>query len=170
MLFCPRSHLWIRLHRVVVQSGLVAARAAWRAEIGLTSRGLEDVGTVHACQALAQPGRAVRAQQPLLHVEWDGHTISDGDELYHTTWSTMEGRTTLLAPVEGTLLFLRERVDSIEPETCLAEIRVDKPGLNAASGLVNEEMYLRAVDAAGPGKFGSDRSDDDQKLKYTRYG
>ena len=175
MLFCLRTHTWMRLHKMVATGGLVAPRAAWRAEIGLTSRGLEDVGAIWEYVRLAETGTAVRAGAPLLKLDWDGHRISDGDELYHTTWSSIEGSTTLVAPVEGTLLSLHDvpcggTAPSLEHGAVLAEICVDKPTLNAAVGLVNEEAYLRAVAAEGPGMFGSAQGDDKDRLGYTSYG
>ena len=175
MLFCLRTHTWMRLHKMVATGGLVAPRAAWRAEIGLTTRGIEDVGAIFEWERLAEAGTAVRAGAPLLKLEWDGHRISDGDELYHTTWSSIEGSTTLVAPVEGTLLSLHEALrgataPSLEAGTVLAEICVDKPSLNAAVGLVNEETYKREVAALGPGMFGSEQGDEKDRLGYTSYG
>ena len=174
MLFCTRTHTWIRLHKMVASGGLVQPRAAWRAQIGITARGLQDVGAPFAWDLLAKTGTAVRAGMPLLRIDWDGHRISDGDELYHTTWSSLEGSTTLVAPCDGTLLSLHEALRQgssaytadIDPETCLAELHVDKPALNSAVGLVNEEAYLQAVAGAGPGMFG----DGKDALSYTGYG
>lgn len=151
-------------------SGLVAPRAAWRAQLGLTTRGLEDVGTIHKWECLAKVGTAVKAHSPMLQLEWDGHHISDGDELYHTRWASVQGTTSVLAPMDGTLQFLSSAKLPLESETCLAEMIVDKPGLNAATGLVNEETYWRAVLAAPPGMFGAPDQADVSILKYSRYG
>ncbi|KAL1510863.1 hypothetical protein AB1Y20_005695 [Prymnesium parvum] len=169
MLFCSRQHLWVRLHRTAISGGLVAPRAAWRAEIGLTARGLQDVGTVHAWKCVREVGGAVSAAEPLIHIDWDGQQISDGDELYHTTWNTVEGRTTLRAPMDGVLLFLHDGSGPIDPQTRLAELRVDKPGLNGAKGLMNEEAYMRAVEGLSPGMFGGEE-DNTGGPKYSRYG
>ena len=83
MLFCARSHMWLRLQKAASTGGLVAPRAAWTVQVGLTARGLEDVGSVLGFERLAEPGTAIAAGQALLRIDWDAHLISGADELYH---------------------------------------------------------------------------------------
>lgn len=58
-LFCPRAHIWLRLIKEVAAGGLVAPRAAWRIQLGLTERGIEDIGSVLTVQPLASAGQSV---------------------------------------------------------------------------------------------------------------
>jgi glycine cleavage system H lipoate-binding protein len=37
----------------------------------------------------------------MLNIVWDGHKISNADELYHTTWTAVDGVARLLAPLPG---------------------------------------------------------------------
>ena len=102
-LFCPASHLWARLRRAPAGgAGLVAARSAWRVEVGLTVHALEDIGDVIAVgHGPTAPGNRVEAGAALLTLDWEAHRVSTADELYHTQWALVEG-----APVSYTHLTL----------------------------------------------------------------
>ena len=67
-----RSHSWLRLVKEVAQGGLAARQSAWRVGIGLTARGVEDVGSVTAVHCIASVGDRVRMGDPLLRIEWEG--------------------------------------------------------------------------------------------------
>jgi len=156
-LFCPASHLWARLRRAPAGgAGLVAARSAWRVEVGLTVHALEDIGDVIAVgHGPTAPGNRVEAGAALLTLDWEAHRVSTADELYHTQWALVEGAHPLHSPFGGTLLGLCSDDDArrLGPETVLATLHVDRPGL-AASQLVGEAQYLAAVRGAPPGRFG----------------
>ena len=140
MLFSPASHLWVRLTRDNAEpAGLTPKRSAWHVHVGITERGMQDVGSITGLEQLAPPGTAVNVGEPLLRVSWEGHKISgatnpctssplpltpicayasraDGDELYHTTWQNVEGETIVSAPVSGTLVSLHERAAAVAPD------------------------------------------------------
>lgn len=161
-LFCATQHLWLRHVRCST------SECARLLQLGLTERGISDVGSVVAVTPKALPGTAVQAGDPLLEIEWDGHHITQADELYHTRFETFTSHTTLRAPVGGMVVALQEAsaVKSLDPELWLAQLHVEElveeevgssfiDGLAAlsATDLVGSAMYAEAVAAAGPGRF-----------------
>lgn len=163
-LFSPRSHLWVGLTRdTPLHGGLAPPRASWKLSVGITERGFEDIGSLTGLTALVQTGAPVALGQPLLRLAWEGHKISDGDELYHTTWQNIEGEFMVTAPVAGTLVSLHEgaydassRPMELDATDCLAVLHVDRPALQSAPGLVDAGAYRAHLQTLEPGMFGGD--------------
>ena len=105
-LYCTVSHLWLRLHRQAASGGLLAPRSAWRAEVGLTQRGCDDIGEVVGIFHSAACGGRLERGDELLKIEWEAHRVSSADELYHTKWSVVEREHMLRTPLDATLLEL----------------------------------------------------------------
>ena len=155
--FCPRSHAWVRI------------MADARCRIGLTRRGLEDVGEATAIEFSSPVGhRECSVDAVLFGIDWEAMKISDGDELYHTTWANITGRKRVYWPVSGTVASVNEAlsVPNIEEKDWLVELILDCD-LQSTS-LLTESEYLRVVQEQGPGLFGDE--DDAARLGYTSYG
>lgn len=56
----------------------------------------------------AQVGSFVAANTPLAEFEWEGYTISSGDELYHVTWGNTSGCTPLALPFSARVVAVNE--------------------------------------------------------------
>jgi len=155
ILYCTATHTWLRLHRQAVTGGLLAARSAWRAELGVTQRGYDDIGDVVAVTQSAALGR-VETGAELFRLEWEGHSVSTADELYHTTWDIVEREHIIRTPLPATLLELCLPTTavgtSLSPRTVLATLHVDRPALQASS-LVDEKRYLEHISQLQPGMF-----------------
>jgi len=139
-----------------MHAGLAPPRAAWRVKIGLTPRGLDDIGSVVSVTPGKSPvGRAVASGQELLNIEWEGHRISNADELYHTKWEGISGVKSVIAPCSGTLTSLWSYSEGrpLDTDTCLAEMLVDRPALQGATGLVDETNYQKFLMSAPAGTF-----------------
>ena len=135
----------------------------------MTLRGLEDVGDVHAVTPAVAGGETVQSGQALLRIEWAAMKISDGDELYHTTWANVEGELVVVAPFPCTVAAVNSP-DKIGPagldaDEWLVELAdVPCPEADAQQlELLTEADYLAQ---AGTGLFG----ESDEALSYTAYG
>ena len=127
-------------------------------ELGLTHRGIADIGDVQSVRLLPndhqQPQKRVRAGQDLLQVSWEGHSISEADELYHTRWETISGSTVLKSPITGTI----QGTDIDNPwidadDYLLSMTATEKEVFSAFSRLVCEDTYNRLVERMPPGRF-----------------
>lgn len=149
--FCPRTHT-----RLQPQGANVVA-------VGLTERLCEDVGDVTLITPLVAPGDVVVPDQELMRIDWSALHISDGDELYHTTWANVEGATALLAPCHGTVGKVNSRmVKSGDVDAVDWLVTLETSGALPAD-CVDEAEYLRSC---GTGKFGQS----EEALSYTSYG
>jgi glycine cleavage system H lipoate-binding protein len=129
---------------------------AWSVEIGLTSRGLEDIGDVLTVTEICSKGSIVEAGSPILKLDWDGHLITSADELYHTVWETIEGETVIHSPLQGTVEFI-ETHPGIEEEDVLVSISTVHDSLQRAiANLMDEEEYNEHVRTLSSGTFGRD--------------
>ena len=88
-----------------------------RLSLGLTARGLEQIGDITFLRRLAQPerGTVLAAGSPLVEVGWDGHRISNADELYHTIYEYVEGATLVSVPACAGAVRLLGAVAEIKP-------------------------------------------------------
>mmetsp|Transcript_4354 Transcript_4354/g.11963 ORF Transcript_4354/g.11963 Transcript_4354/m.11963 type:complete len:209 (+) Transcript_4354:68-694(+) len=189
-LFHPAQHLWIQISPQATTTTKVPTRVTpaivqsqhglYLLEIGLTPRGLEDIGDLAAIQSAVfqpklstnhneeeeeDPQRTIRRGDDLLTIEWQGHSITGADELYHTVWDSFEGRTQLKAPVSGRIRHVwgvgshgsfSSADCSLDEDTVLAQLTGTAQDLAEAcrqNELVNEKEYGRVVDTMPPGKF-----------------
>ena len=181
-LYCPRAHIWIDVG--VLQPPATSSVQLLR--VGLTYRGLEDVGDVTAFRPLVSVGTAVAAAQPVFGIDWESFHITDGDELYHTKWANVDGETLLAAPFDGTIAAfappLRSTSSSLlDEEDWLLELEVTVDDATDAASVTqqllaraphlvsSEEQYSSLVEASedSSGMFG-ERGE--ERLKYTSYG
>ena len=104
-------------------TGSTAALAAssfwWQVQVGLTERGLENIGDITAIESLVEGTAAsvhnntqkmrtnlhsrVEREAALVQIQWEAHRITTADELYHTQWDTLVDTTTIRSPLTGRL-------------------------------------------------------------------
>lgn len=133
-------------------TGSTAALAAssfwWQVQVGLTERGLENIGDITAIESLVE-GAAAAAQTTtntqttttttnvprverdaaLVQIQWEAHRITTADELYHTQWDTLAVTTTIRSPLAGRLtrVFVGNTTDyhDFDTEDPLFELGID---------------------------------------------
>lgn len=173
--YCAKSHTWLE-H---------TSNSTCR--IGLTRRGLQDIGEATALDFSHSPVGTSRVASEsaalLVDIEWEAMRISDGDELYHTTWANVSDHKLIFWPtVSGTVSRVNEALAQRIEEGTGFEVGIDDTDWLVemcnvvvdeafSSSLLNEADYLAAVAAQGPGRFrDDDANDDDGRLGYTSYG
>lgn len=144
----------------------------WSVEIGITKRGFDDIGDVFALNSTlhmdestelkslkALLGRQVNTGDKFMKMEWDGQTITEADELYHTVWETIDGFTDVISPVNGYLehVFSFSPNVGIDEDTVLATIRTSRKDLETVlkndKFLMAGEEYNQFVSKLPPGMF-----------------
>jgi hypothetical protein len=93
-----------------------------------------------------------------MRIEWEGHSITSPDGLYHDIWETSSGRKTIQSPV---CWIVKEFCDSNhhdfidEDTTVLAKMTVTEKDLEAATrnALVKEPQYMRMLRLISRGRF-----------------
>jgi hypothetical protein len=136
-LFVPSRHVWLRAMQIPppsqcmsmpssskVLQEVVSSRSHggapdddWRVDVGLTCRGIEDIGDVQdyefnsdlvqattysSSSSSSSPRRILTAEtETVLTIHWDAHRITAADELYHTVWETISEQTLVKCPVNG---------------------------------------------------------------------
>lgn len=154
---CPLTHTWVQ---AVEQEG-----AGTLCRVGLTARALEDIGDVTAAHSHAQVGGTLSDGGPLLSFDWDSFQISNGDELYHTSWATLSSSTEVATPAAlggGTVVAARmpsQRAGAatvvLDEEKWMLEVHTDAAVSLAGAGLLEEEAYEQHVrEHVGEGIFG----------------
>ena len=157
--YCARSHMWMR------------PLAGHRVRIGLTERGIDDIGEVDAFERLASVGATVGQSDALLRIDWQAMQISDGDELYHTRWANIEGDHTISAPCAATVVGFNEAAFNgkyvggvLDAEEWLVELALTETDTHL-NHLLGEADYMKAT-ADSAGRFGVS----EESLGYTSYG
>ena len=79
----------------------------------MTEENLEAIGDVTAITTSLEPNAHVQAEALMAVIKWEGYGISDGDELYHTTWENVEGELNLSLPVPARFLRLNPEIHEI---------------------------------------------------------
>ncbi len=108
-LYNPLNHIWLRA-KEPLQNKATRRRIL---EIGLTERGLEDIGDVTSLQ---QPNASFKRGDELLRINFDGHSITSADELYHTVWETFSDQLSIVAPVSGKATETESSLESLEED------------------------------------------------------
>lgn len=128
--------------------------ASCRLEIGMTERGLQDLGDISRITRLKDRLDGVKVGEDILSMDWEGHIITSADELYHTVWDPVEGKYLVEAPVAGKVEYLIEGNGVAEESEVLVAILADAKSVETVMAeLVTEDEYLRSVE--GPGAFDS---------------
>jgi glycine cleavage system H lipoate-binding protein len=150
-LFHPSRHIWFRAS----PQSAGTANHALHLEIGLTKRGLDDVGDMTLMRSMVS-GNNVSKGDSLLQIEWEGHGITSADELYHTVWESFSGTTNVETPVSGQVEHINiiHNTMCIEEDTVLAKLETTEAEWNSAmTKMVEEPEYLRIVGKIPLGKF-----------------
>jgi len=218
-LFHPSQHLWLRIvpsflssssssswdggnkiSSMTSSSPSLTSRTLLGIELGMTERGMEEVGDIvsirrslmvmehdekqqkqqqqqrqqeeevhdnarllsdaddprsHHCL----PRTVVKEGDLLLTVEWEGHTITSADELYHTVWETFEGTKSIRSPVNG---FLQKNIsfddndNDFDENSVLIRMNTTLGELERATTneiLLKEMDYARILKKISPGMF-----------------
>ena len=113
-LYHPLNHIWLRAKEPLKKK---TACSSYRIlEIGLTDRGIEEIGDINYLQRCSDffksngsnikqhDGAHVQRGDELLQIHFDGHSISSADELYHTVWESFSDHLSILSPVSGSII------------------------------------------------------------------
>jgi glycine cleavage system H lipoate-binding protein len=158
-LFHPAQHLWLRVFPLPTLDAIaVAAPAVSRSigvEMGLTARGLDEVGDIISLRRLMTPEQQIKAGETILTIEWEGHTITSADELYHTVWETLEGTTAIRSPVNGIVEDISDDIN-LDENSILVRMATTLDDLERATSkeiLLKETDYARVLMKISPGMF-----------------
>ena len=129
-------------------------------QVGLTQRGLEELGDIESIDGPVARASLVKAGEPLVSLEWSGFKITEADELYHTVWENVEGVKQISLPVDASILEWNPRVlhdfDAIQTENWIVRVTIsdgDAQSLaqEGGEGLMGEEQYRAlAAEAVAP--------------------
>ena len=123
--------------------------------MGLTARGLEEVGDIISLRKMRAPDTKIKAGDAMLVVEWEGHSITTADELYHTTWATVEGTKTIRSPVNGVIEKISDDI-TFDENSVLVTMVTSLDDLERATEkdtLIKEVNYARLLTKISPGMF-----------------
>lgn len=103
-LYNPLNHIWLRAREPLRNK--TASSSNRILELGITERGLEDIGDITSLQRSSSAkvyGEHIALQRgdELLRIHFDGHSITSADELYHTVWETFSDHLSIMSPVSG---------------------------------------------------------------------
>ncbi len=98
-LYHPLNHIWLRAKEPLRKTSTKGASSRIL-ELGLTERGLEDIGDVTSLQQSSTLSSLKRGDE-LIQIHFDGHSITSADELYHTVWETFSDHLSIVSPVSG---------------------------------------------------------------------
>ena len=153
-LFLPSQHLWLRatglnsgsssMGRTSQRSGGTdRGKLCWLVDIGLSLRGLGDIGDVSGVRCIrpvpskqegsrssgkddgiGRNGWVAKAGDEVLAIDWDAHKIIAADELYHTVWETFSETTYIKAPVSGDLVAIIQpgEEETLDEDTVLVRM------------------------------------------------
>mgnify|MGYP001158444036 FL=1 len=143
MLFSIRTHTWLK------RCGGNIAR------LGLTARGLEEVGSIDQIIPLVNTGDQVTKNTPIVEIDWTAYKISAADELYHCAWANIEGSYTIEGPVSCTLRSIHHNALSKPQDICektwLVEIELNEE--EPLPSLLDKKSYDEHISEIDPGIF-----------------
>ena len=153
-LFLPSQHLWLRATGLNSGSssmgttsqrngGTDRGKLSWLVDIGLSLRGLGDIGDVSGVRCvrpvsskqegsissgkddgIGRNGWVAKAGDEVLAIDWDAHKITAADELYHTVWETFSETTYIKAPVSGDIVAIIQpgEEETLDEDTVLVRM------------------------------------------------
>lgn len=143
ILFSSITHTWLQ-H----SNGNIA-------HIGITSRGLEDIGSIDRIIPLVKTGDTIMQNRPFIEIGWTAYRISTADELYHTTWENIEGSYTIEGPISCTLRKFHHDAllnpEDIGDKTWLVEVELNEEG--SLSSLLDRKSYNEHISRISRGLF-----------------
>ena len=172
-LYNPLSHIWLRAKEPFRK---ITANSSYGRilEIGVTARGLEDVGDItslrHRPSLLETHGGStgkqtsgipVKRGDELLQIHFDGHSISSADELYHAVWETFSDHLSIMSPVDGrTIEIISDQhitfEEGIDEETVLIGIETTEEewkNINRQKCFVTGSEYCKIIESQQRGAF-----------------
>jgi hypothetical protein len=175
MLFNPSRHLWLKVLEIP-KSQCTTSRNTADADlqvlmdIGITDRGLEDIGDVTSIEIIdknSSEDRNITFGEPIIKLHWDAHLITNADELYHTVWESISETTNIVSPVNGVLTKVHDVTTKqrkkqlslpIDSETSLFSVLTNAESIQEMMNgkrrlLVDEEEYWSYVKGLGLGMF-----------------
>eukprot|EP00536_Pseudo-nitzschia_multiseries_P007691 jgi/Psemu1/196183/e_gw1.183.103.1 len=165
IVYHPLNHLWLRAKDPLTKNAVVRQQSSrLLLEMGITERGLEDIGDITSVRWLAARSE-VRRGDELLQIHFDGHSITGADELYHTVWETFSDHVSIRSPVSGTIHHGRRNsdevlesfeLDGIDDSTVLMEITASNEEWERArrhNSFVTELEYLKIINQKPRGAF-----------------
>lgn len=162
-LFHPKQHLWLRAFPSSLPPAESSASRSIGIEMGLTERGLEEIGDVIALRRYFQSSsnepeqQKVKAGENILAIDFEGHSITNADELYHTVWETFEGTKVIKSPIDGIVEDIHLGDTLLDEESILVRLQTSLDVLERATSkdiLMKELDYARVLKTLSPGMFG----------------
>eukprot|EP00339_Tiarina_fusa_P019996 CAMPEP_0116996868 /NCGR_PEP_ID=MMETSP0472-20121206/520_1 /TAXON_ID=693140 ORGANISM="Tiarina fusus, Strain LIS" /NCGR_SAMPLE_ID=MMETSP0472 /ASSEMBLY_ACC=CAM_ASM_000603 /LENGTH=180 /DNA_ID=CAMNT_0004695611 /DNA_START=114 /DNA_END=656 /DNA_ORIENTATION=+ len=162
--FHPSNHLWFRATPASPSTvSSTKSNKSLLVEIGFTARGMEDIGDVlvlnKAWNTTETTNQIVEPDTPLLHIEWEGHSITGADELYHTVWENFSGVSEVMTPLAGVVEAINDKPSPrlwFDEDTVLAKVMTTKGEWIRAHKeriLIKEPAYIRHVQGLPRGLF-----------------
>jgi hypothetical protein len=174
-LYHPLNHIWLRAKEPLRKN---TACSTYRIlELGITERGLEDIGDITSLQQSADffkrscgkinqnDGVSVQRGDELLQIHFDGHSISSADELYHTVWETFSDHLSILSPISGRIIETESDMDAtlksleqegIDEQTILMGIKTTEEeweDICRQNYFVNGSEYFETIEKQQRGAF-----------------
>jgi glycine cleavage system H lipoate-binding protein len=139
-------------------------------EIGLTERGLEDLGDITSIKksitvnlgnnnssssSNSRSNPIVSKGDELLQIHFEGHTITSADELYHTVWETYSDLLSVKSPVSGAVVDITHDHEDFDEGTVIVKMEVAEEEWQDAcrNHLLPEPGYLNLLETLPRGKF-----------------
>lgn len=128
--------MWIRAKKDTLVAG---GSNSLILEVGLTKRGVEDIGDVSSILLERDPDESFTEGADLLRIKWEGHHY---------------GVTKLKSPVAGTIKATDIANPWIDTDDYLLRIAAsEKSFADAFPKLMDEETYKEFVQRLAPGRF-----------------
>mmetsp|Transcript_20429 Transcript_20429/g.42654 ORF Transcript_20429/g.42654 Transcript_20429/m.42654 type:complete len:188 (+) Transcript_20429:206-769(+) len=181
VLYHPLNHIWLRAKEPITKQPVAAAAVASKPyrilQIGLTERGIEDVGDITAVRKPAgffsyhknrgknQDDPRINRGDELLQIHFDGHSITSADELYHTVWETFSDHLSIRSPVSGSIPQTESDIDAtlksieldgIDEETVLMDIEITEgewESVHRQNQFVDGPSYSQMIEGQPRGAF-----------------
>ena len=171
--FVPSTHTWLKITSLFSDTKNLKymTQVQLSFEVGITDRGLDDIGDITSIQFPLHSTSAsntqqntwckVKKDQEILNIHWDAHFITKADELYHTIWETIDETTSIKSPVDGVCVgvndFSAQKMKyRVHSDTSLFSMRTSMDHLqelNDQGQLMDCEEYTNYVKTLEAGVF-----------------
>jgi hypothetical protein len=160
-LYVPALHLWYRpvppelLPPNIYSNGpssssllsTTSNNSTWTVEIGMTDRGISELGEISGIQQHKSIRDTVRQGDEVLSLAWGYHVIKTINE---PSWTVVSGTYRLRAPVCGKIEYIMDSQDICNEDEVLLTLSADADSVqDAIFPLVTEREYLRLLEARG---------------------
>lgn len=153
-LYVPALHLWYRPVPPIIYSSsgpssvvVATAPLLWTVEIGMTDRGISELGEISGIHPKKSIHDPVRQGNEVLALDWDYHVIKTINE---PSWTVVSGTYRLRAPVRGTIEYIMDSQDIDTEDEVLLTLSTNADRLQEAIfPLVTEREYLQSLEESG---------------------